>query len=104
MVLGLTAQQVAERTDFTRDTFRKIETGDASVNFRNVTQVLCALGVLDQAVEILVGEAASPCLTGQAYFTKQRGGISTTFLYDPGWMASDGKSIEPRLEAVAKST
>lgn len=28
MVLGLTAQQVAERADITRDTLRKIETGD----------------------------------------------------------------------------
>jgi transcriptional regulator with XRE-family HTH domain len=51
MVLGLTAQQVAERAGITRDTLRKIETGDSSVSFRSVTQVLRALGVLDQAVE-----------------------------------------------------
>ncbi|MGL5828111.1 MAG: helix-turn-helix domain-containing protein [Angustibacter sp.] len=50
MVLGLTAQQVAERADITRDTLRKIETGNPTVSFRNVTQVLRALGVLDQAV------------------------------------------------------
>lgn len=31
MVLGLTAQQVAERAGITRDTLRKIETGDPSV-------------------------------------------------------------------------
>lgn len=51
MVLGLTAQQVAERADITRDTLRKIETGDPSVSFRNVAQVLRALGVLDQTVD-----------------------------------------------------
>lgn len=51
MVLGLTAQQVAERADITRDTLRKLESGDAGVRFGNVAQVLRALGVLDQAVE-----------------------------------------------------
>jgi transcriptional regulator with XRE-family HTH domain len=51
MVLGLTAQQVSERAGITRDTLRKIETGDASVGFSNVAQVLRALGVLDQVVE-----------------------------------------------------
>lgn len=50
MVLGLTAQQVAERAGITRDTLRKIETGDATVGFGGVAQVLRALGVLDQAV------------------------------------------------------
>lgn len=53
MVLGLTAQQVAERAGITRDTLRKIETGDPSVSFRNVAQVLRALGVLDQAVDAI---------------------------------------------------
>lgn len=53
MVLGLTAQQVAERAGITRDTLRKIETGDPTVSFRNVAQVLRALGVLDQAVEAI---------------------------------------------------
>lgn len=51
MVLGLTAQQVAERAGITRDTLRKIETGDPGVSFRNVAQVLRALGVLDAAVD-----------------------------------------------------
>lgn len=50
MVLGLTAQQVAERADITRDTLRKIETGDPGVRFGSVMQVLRALGTLDQAV------------------------------------------------------
>ena len=51
MVLGLTAQQVAERADITRDTLRKIESGHPTVSFGNVAQVLRALGVLDQAVD-----------------------------------------------------
>lgn len=53
MVLGLTAQQVAERAGIARDTLRKIETGDPSVSFANVTQVLRALGVLDNAVDAI---------------------------------------------------
>ena len=51
MVLGLTAQQVAERADITRDTLRKIENGDPGVGFGNVAQVLRALGVLDQTID-----------------------------------------------------
>lgn len=53
MVLGLTAQQVAERAGITRDTLRKVETGDPTVSFGNVAQVLRALGVLDKAVEAI---------------------------------------------------
>ncbi|WP_083542300.1 helix-turn-helix domain-containing protein [Kribbia dieselivorans] len=47
MVMGLTAQQVSERAGITRDTLRKIESGDPGVGFGNVAQVLRALGVLD---------------------------------------------------------
>ncbi|MEX3509096.1 transcriptional regulator [Kocuria sp. WRN011] len=53
MVLGLTAQQVAERAGITRDTLRKIEAGDPGVGFGNVAQVLRALGVLDQVVNAI---------------------------------------------------
>ncbi|MCI1746642.1 MAG: helix-turn-helix domain-containing protein [Acidipropionibacterium sp.] len=53
MVLGLTAQQVSERAGITRATLRKIENGDAGVSFRNVAQVLRALGMLDQVVETI---------------------------------------------------
>lgn len=53
MVLGLTAQQVAERAGITRDTLRKIETGSPGVGFGSVAQVLRALGVLGQAVEAI---------------------------------------------------
>lgn len=53
MVLGLTAQQVAERAGIARATLRKIEAGDPGVGFGSVAQVLRALGVLDQAVEAI---------------------------------------------------
>ena len=51
LVLGLTAQQVCERASISRDTLRKIETGNTSVSFRSVAQVLRALGILDKVVE-----------------------------------------------------
>ena len=51
MVLGLTAQQVSERAGITRDTLRKIESGNPNVSFNSVTQVLRALGILDQVVD-----------------------------------------------------
>lgn len=51
MVLGLTTQQVAERAGITRDTLRKVESGDPGVGFGNVAQVLRAIGRLDQVVD-----------------------------------------------------
>ncbi len=51
MVLGLTAQQVSERAGITRDTLRKIESGNPNVSFNSVAQVLRALGILDQLVD-----------------------------------------------------
>ncbi|AXH37259.1 helix-turn-helix domain-containing protein [Humibacter sp. BT305] len=51
MVLGLTAQQVSERAGITRDTLRKIESGDPGVGIGNVAQVLRALGVLERVVD-----------------------------------------------------
>lgn len=53
MVLGLTAQQVAERADITRDTLRKIESGNPNVSFNSVAQVLRALGLLDRVVDVV---------------------------------------------------
>lgn len=53
MVLGLTAQQVAERAGITRDTLRKIETGDPGVRFGSVMQVLRALGALDHTIDAI---------------------------------------------------
>lgn len=52
-------------------------------------------------VEVLVDEAGGPRLVGQAHFTRARGQISTTFLYDPGYLWSDGTSIDPALPLVS---
>ena len=53
MVLGLTAQQVSERAGITRDTLRKIESGNPNVSFNSVTQVLRALGILAAASRVI---------------------------------------------------
>lgn len=52
-------------------------------------------------VEVLVDEADVVRVVGQAHFTRQRGQISTTFLYDPGYLSSDGTSIDPALPLVS---
>lgn len=52
-VLGLTAAQVADRADVTRDTLRKLEHGDPSVGFHVVLRVARALGVLDPLTRAL---------------------------------------------------
>ncbi|WP_309146974.1 helix-turn-helix transcriptional regulator [Curtobacterium sp. MCSS17_006] len=50
-VLGLTAEQVADRADITRATLRKLEHGDPTVGFHVVLRVARALGVLDALTE-----------------------------------------------------
>lgn len=52
-------------------------------------------------VEVLVDDAGRARLVGQAHFTRTRGQISTTFLYDPGYLAGDGMSIDPTLPLVS---
>lgn len=54
-------------------------------------------------VEVLVGEGDDARLVGQAHFTRTRGQISTTFLYDPGYLAGGGMSIDPALPLVSGS-
>lgn len=54
-------------------------------------------------VETLVGEGDDARLVGQAHFTRTRGQISTTFLYDPGYLAGGGMSIDPALPLVSGS-
>ena len=44
MVLGLTAQQVAERAGITRDTLRKIEAGEPGVGFWQRRPSLTSIG------------------------------------------------------------
>lgn len=72
MVLGLTAQQVAERAGITRDTLRKIESGNPNVSFSNVAQVLRALGVLDQAVAAVDPLASDIGRLRAGHLTKKR--------------------------------
>lgn len=45
-------------------------------------------------VEVLVDETGRTRLVGQAHFTRTRGRISTTFLYEPGYLADGGMAIE----------
>lgn len=48
-----------------------------------------------------VGASGDGCvLVGQAHVTRSRGRVSTTFLYDPGYLAAGGASIDPRLPLV----
>lgn len=54
-------------------------------------------------VEVLVGEGDDASLVGQAHVTRTRGQISTTFLYDPGYLAGGGMSIDPALPLVSGS-
>lgn len=53
------------------------------------------------AVEVYLDRAGVPVLVGQAHFTRQHGRISTTFLYDTDYLATDGISIDPALPLVA---
>ncbi|TFB82370.1 XRE family transcriptional regulator [Cryobacterium luteum] len=52
-VLGLTAAQVADRADITRDTLRKLEHGDPTVSFHVVLRVARALGILETITQAL---------------------------------------------------
>ncbi|MEH0110514.1 helix-turn-helix transcriptional regulator [Tersicoccus sp. MR15.9] len=49
-LLGLTAEQVAERAGISRETLRRIEHGDPGVNFAAVLSVSRGLGLLDRIV------------------------------------------------------
>ncbi|WP_159622002.1 type II toxin-antitoxin system HipA family toxin [Ruania rhizosphaerae] len=53
------------------------------------------------AVEVFEGDDAR--LVGRAHFTRTRGQISTTFLYDAGYLADGGMSIDPALPLVSGS-
>jgi transcriptional regulator with XRE-family HTH domain len=47
---NLTAQQVAERADISRDTLRRLEHGDPGVTLGSMLSVLRALGALDRVI------------------------------------------------------
>ena len=46
-------------------------------------------------VEVFIDRVGAPRLVGEARFTRQRGTLSTTFLYDTEYLATDGVSIDP---------
>jgi transcriptional regulator with XRE-family HTH domain len=52
-ILGLTAEQVAERAGISRGTLRRLEHGDPSVGFHVVLRVARGLGVLEKLTEAL---------------------------------------------------
>lgn len=54
-------------------------------------------------VEVFMDEGGSARLVGLAHFTRTRGRLSTTFLYDPGYLAGDGMSIDPALPLLSGS-
>lgn len=54
-------------------------------------------------VEVFIEDAGRALLVGQAHFTRTRRQISTTFLYDPGYLADGGMSIDPALPLVSGS-
>ena len=53
------------------------------------------------AIEVAMDEDGVTRLVGQAHFTRTRGQVSTTFLYDPSCLASGGTSIDPALPLVS---
>ncbi|GAB96062.1 serine/threonine-protein kinase HipA [Kineosphaera limosa] len=54
-------------------------------------------------VEVLVDEAGHTRLVGQAHVTRTRGEVSTTFLYDAGYLSGDGMAIDPAFPLAAGS-
>lgn len=54
-------------------------------------------------IEVFIDDKGGVRPVGQAHFTRNRGQISTTFLYDPRYLSGDGMSIDPALPLVAGS-
>ena len=52
-IQNLTAQQVAERANVSRDTLRRLEHGEVGVSLETVLGVARALGALDRLVDAL---------------------------------------------------
>ncbi|NLF05249.1 MAG: helix-turn-helix transcriptional regulator [Actinomycetales bacterium] len=53
LILGLTAEQVADRAQIARGTLRKLESGHPTVGFDVVLRVARALGVVDSLTDSL---------------------------------------------------
>ena len=52
------------------------------------------------AIEVVSDAHGSHRLVGQARVTRSRGQVSTTFLYDPTYLADGGMNIDPALSLV----
>ncbi|MCQ9388614.1 type II toxin-antitoxin system HipA family toxin [Brevibacterium sp. 50QC2O2] len=52
-------------------------------------------------VDVFNDVAGSPILVGQAHFTRARGRVSTTFLYDTDYLAGNGTTIDPALRLAS---
>jgi serine/threonine-protein kinase HipA len=52
-------------------------------------------------VEVYAEDAGATRRVGQAHFTRARGQVSTTFLYDPGYLADFAMNIDPALVLAA---
>ena len=49
------------------------------------------------AIEIVSDAHGSHCLVGQAHVTRSRGQVSTTFLYDPTYLAGCERRSRARI-------
>ncbi|WP_245625684.1 HipA N-terminal domain-containing protein [Corynebacterium lowii] len=47
-----------------------------------------------------MGEGAALRRVGEAHFTRSRGRVSTTFLYDANYLSQGGENIDPALRLV----
>lgn len=52
------------------------------------------------AIDVCTGEGVGVRLVGQAFLTRSRARVSTTFLYDGEYLASGGMGIDPSLPTV----
>lgn len=53
------------------------------------------------AVEVVSADRGRTTVVGRAHVTRTRGQVSTTFLYDAGYLADGGMSIDPALPLVS---
>jgi len=54
-------------------------------------------------VEVWTEQDGSTRIVGQAHFTRTRGQVSTTFIYDAGYLADGGINIDPGLQLTSGS-
>lgn len=55
------------------------------------------------SLEVFLDDGGTSRLVGRAYFTRARGSVSTTFVYDSDYLVSGGTNIDPGLQLVSGS-